>query len=111
MTALSGPHPHENLPPAFGDQLVVLIVGAVEKLDDAGARSRARLALAQDLAGAMYGVALEQRMREFHLGHAEIGDGSADREVVDHDADHQAEREQRVHQRLAPLGLLLAEMA
>jgi len=26
------------------------------------------------------------------------------------DADHQAEREQRVHQRLAPFGLLLAEV-
>src|SRR6185436_1848097 len=32
-------------------------------------------------------------------------------EVVDHDSDHQPEREQRVHQRLAPFGLLLAEMS
>ena len=61
--------------------------------------------------GAMHGVALEQRVGEFHVGHAEIGDGGADRHVGDLDADHQAEREQRVHQRLAPFGLLLAEMA
>ena len=48
--------------------------------------------------------------RKFHVRHAEIGDGGADRHVVDRDADHQAEREQRVHQRLAPFGLGLAEM-
>ena len=43
--------------------------------------------------------------------HAEIGDGRADRRVVDGDADHQAEREERVHQRLAPFGLGLADSA
>ncbi len=56
-------------------------------------------------------VALEQRIGEAHVGHAEIGDGGADGHVGDLDADHQAEREQRVHQRLAPLGLGLAEVA
>ncbi len=45
-----------------------------------------------------------------HVRHAEIGDGGADRHVRHLDADHQAEREQRVHQRLAPFGLGLAEM-
>ena len=34
------------------------------------------------LGRAMHGVALEQRMREFHFGHAEIGDGGADGHVV-----------------------------
>ena len=81
------------------------------ELDDAGARPRGRFALADDLGGDVHGVTLEQGVREFHLGHAEIGDGCADGEVVDHDADHQSEREQRVHQRLAPLGLLLAKVA
>ncbi len=42
----------------------------------------------------MNGVALEQRVGEFHVGHAEIGDGGANRHVGDLDADHQAEREQ-----------------
>src|SRR6185436_17924645 len=55
-------------------------------------------------------VALEQRVPEFDVLHAEIGNGGADRHVRYLDADHQAEREQRVHQRLAPLGLLLAEV-
>src|ERR1700724_3421275 len=107
---LPRPHAHEDLAAAFRHQLVVLIVGAVVELEDAGARSRVRFALADDLGGAMDGVAFEQRVGKLHLGHAEIGDSGADREVVDHDPDHQAEREQRVHQRLAPFGLLLAEM-
>ena len=59
----------------------------------------------------MHGVAFEQRVGKFHFGHAEIGDGGADRQVIDHDADHQAEREQRIHQRLSPFRFLLAEMA
>src|SRR5262249_47702835 len=104
------PHAHEDLAAAFGHQLVVLVVGAVVELDDAGARTRVRFALADDFGGAMDGIAFEQRVGELHLCHAEIGDGGADGEVVDHDPDHQAEREQRVHQRLAPFGLLLAEM-
>ena len=47
----------------------------------------------------------------FTSAHAEIGDCGADRQVRNRHADHEAEREQRVHQRLAPLGLLLAEMS
>ena len=100
----------KGVAPALGDQLVVLVVGAVVELDDAGARPRLQLALADHLGRAMHGVALEQRVGEFHVGHAEVGDGGADCHVGHLDADHQAEREQRVHQRLAPLGLLLAEV-
>src|SRR5580704_3007758 len=69
------PHQDERLAAAFGDQLVVLIIGAVMKLDDAGAGTRFRFALADDLGGAMHGVVLEQRVGEFDIGHAEIGDG------------------------------------
>src|ERR1700731_482497 len=89
------PHQDERLAAAFGDQLVVLIVGAVVKLDDAGAGTRFRFPLADDFGGAMHGVVLEQRGGEFDLGHAEIGDRRAHRHVGDLDADHQAEREQR----------------
>src|SRR4029077_17385882 len=73
-----GPHQDERLAAAFGDQLVVLIIGAVVKLDDAGAGTRFRFALADDLGRAMHGIVLEQRVGEFDLGHAEIGDGRAD---------------------------------
>src|SRR6266852_3621879 len=106
----SRPHAHERLAVTFGDELAVLIVGAVIELDDAGSGPGVRFPLAQHFGGAMDGVALEQRMRELDLGHAQIGDRGPHREVVDRDADHQPEREQRVHQRLAPFGLLLAEM-
>src|SRR6516164_5421629 len=58
----------------------------------------------------MNGVTLEQRVGKFDIGHAEIGDGGADRHVRYLDADHEAEREQRVHQRLSPVGFGLAEM-
>src|SRR5262245_5573346 len=105
------PHPHERLAVTFGDELVVLVIGAVQELDDSGARPRIRFALADNLGGDVHGIAFEQRMREFHIGHAEIGDGGAHRHVGDLDADHQPECEQRVHQRLAPFGLLFAEVA
>src|ERR1700676_2359118 len=57
-----GPHQDERLAAAFGDQLVVLIVGAVVKLDDAGAGARCRFALADDLGAPMHGIVLEQRV-------------------------------------------------
>ena len=50
-------------------------------------------------------VAVEHRLGEAHVGHAEIGDGGAERRVVHRDADHQAEREQAVDDALAELGL------
>src|ERR1700724_1653060 len=50
------------LPAAFGDQFVVLIIGAVMKLDDAGAGTGFRFAFADDFGGAVHGVAFEQRM-------------------------------------------------
>jgi hypothetical protein len=49
-------------------------------------------------------------MRKTHIGHAEIGNRCPDRGVVHRDADHQPEREDRIHQRLAPFRLSLAEM-
>src|ERR1700733_15218608 len=60
-------HQHESLPTAFGDQLIVLVVGAVMKLDDAGAGPRLRFALADDLGRGVQGVALEHRVGKFHL--------------------------------------------
>src|SRR5215470_11641117 len=110
-SASARPHAHEYLAATFRHELIVLVVGAVMELDDAGPRTRRRFALADDFGGDMHGIDLEKRVRKFHLGHAEIGDGRADSEVVDHDADHQAEGEQRIYQRLTPLRLLLAEMA
>ena len=91
----------------FGSLLERLVM----EFNDAGVRPRLRLALADDGRRAVDGVALEQRIAELDVGHSEIGDGRADRHVGHLDADHQAEREQRVHQRLAPFGLGLAEMS
>ena len=104
------PHVDERLPTAFGDQLIVLIVGAMMEFDDAGAGARFRLAFADHFGGAVDGVALEQRVGEFDVGHAEIGDRRSNRHVRDLNADHQTQSEQRIHQRLAPFGLLLAEL-
>ena len=80
------------------------------KIDDAGARARFRFPFADDLRRAVNGVAFEQWVREFDVGHAEIGDGGAHRHVRHLNADHESEREQRVHQGLPPVGLGLAEM-
>jgi len=53
------PHAHEGLAAALGDELVVLVIGAVMKLNDAGAGPRFRFALADHLGRAMHGVAFE----------------------------------------------------
>ena len=82
----------------------------MKQFDDAGIRPRLRFALADDFGGGMQGVVLENRMRETRLLHAEIGDGGAGRQIADRHADHQPEREQRIHQRLAPFGFGRAEM-
>ena len=66
---------------------------------------RFALALGDNLGLGAQRVAVEHRVGEFHVGHAEIADGRAERGVADGDADHQAEREELVDQRLAPLGL------
>src|SRR5580704_7560477 len=104
------PHPHESRTATLCDEFVVLVVGAVMKLDDSRTGPRFRFALAEDLGGCMQRVALEYGMGKFHVAHPEIGDRRADGEITHRHADHQSEREQRVHQRLAPLGLLLAKM-
>ena len=64
-----------------------------------------RLALGEHLRRHMEGIAVEHGLGKPHVGHAEVADGGAERGVVDRDADHQAQREQAVDQRLAPLGL------
>jgi hypothetical protein len=56
--------------------------------------------------GGAQGVAVKHRLREAHVGHAEVRDGGAERGVADRDADHQPEREQAVHDALPELGLL-----
>ena len=58
-----------------------------------------------DLGGEAQRVAVEDGVRELDVGHAEIGDQRADGGVADRYADHQAEGEQRVDQRLAPFAL------
>src|SRR6185437_2220732 len=101
----------EHVAVALGDELAVLLEALMMEFDDAGVRARLRFALGDDGRLATHGVAFEQRVGEAHVRHAEIGNGRSDGHVGDLDADHQAEREQRVHQRLAELGLGLAEMA
>src|SRR5262245_45900008 len=86
------PHPHEGLASALGDQLAILIVSAMVKLDDAGAGARFRFALGDHFGRGMHGVAFKQWMRKLDLGHAEICDRGADREVGHRHPDHQPER-------------------
>ena len=59
LTPSLRPHEHKSLAAAFGDQLVVLVVGAMMKLDDAGTGPRLRFALADDLGRRVHGIALE----------------------------------------------------
>ena len=96
---------HHRLPRAFGDEIAMLVVGAVLEFDDAAIRLRFRFAHRDDRGLDADGVAMEDRVRKHRLLHAEIGDRRADGDVVDRNADHQAEREQRIDQRLAPFAL------
>src|SRR5262245_11574429 len=77
--ALAADH---HLPAAFRHELVALIVGAMLHLDDADARARPALALADDLGRHMDGVAVEHRAGELHLGHPEICHRRTERGVV-----------------------------
>src|SRR5271170_6256568 len=107
---LGSPAAHEGGAAALGDQRAVLLERPVPELDQPRVDARLRIAHGQDFRLGANGVALEQRRRKGDVGHAEIGDGRADRGVVDGNADHQPEREQRIHQRPAPFGLGGAKM-
>ena len=69
-----------------------------------GIGARMRQALAQNFGRDMHSVALEQRRRKSHLRHSEIGDGGAERQIVDGNPDHQAEREEGIHEGPSPFG-------
>src|SRR4051812_37242957 len=88
-----GPLAHQRLALAFGDDLAALVGGGVVEFDDAGVGPRLALAHAQHGSAHLERVAVEHRLGELHVGHAEIGDCRADRGVVDRDADHQSEGE------------------
>jgi hypothetical protein len=101
---------HQGLAAALRDKLVFLLIGAVEKFDNAGIGARFRYTLAQNCGRNMQSVAFEQRCRKFHLGHAEIGDRGAECEIVDGNPDHQSEGEEGIHERLPPFGFARAIM-
>src|SRR6188472_2712754 len=73
---------HQRLALAFGDDLGALIGGGVRELDDAGVGPRLALARAQHHRPHPERVAVEHRLGELDVGHAEIGDRGADGGVV-----------------------------
>src|SRR5690349_9772021 len=96
---------HQGLALALGDDLAALVGGSVAEFDDAGVRPRLALTAAQHRGADLERVAVEYRLGELHVGHAEVCDGGADRGVVHRDADHQPQGEQAVDDALAELGL------
>src|SRR6267154_3238046 len=66
---------HQRLARALGDDLVALIEGGVGEFDDTGVGPRLALAQAHHLGLHPKRVAVENRLGETHVGHAEIGDG------------------------------------
>jgi len=104
------PRFHKRLAAALRDKLVLLAVGAVEEFDNAGIGARFRQALAQNFGRDMQSVALKQGCWKFHLGHPQIGDGGAEREIVDGNPDHQTEGEEGIDERPSPFGFRRAEM-
>src|SRR5882724_4542388 len=96
--------PHQRAAAADGDDLVAVVVCGMLELDDAAIRPRLAVAHGDDHGTAAQRVAVEHRLREAHVGHAEIGDRRPERRVVDAHADHEAEREEAVDDALAELG-------
>lgn len=104
---------HQRVALALGDDLATLVDGAVKEQHDALRRPRFALAHLQYFARHMQRIAVKDRFGKDDIRHAEIGDGRAKRRLVHGDADHQAEREQRVDDALAELGglaVFLVEM-
>src|SRR5258708_2787536 len=81
---------HQRLALALRDNLSALVDGGVVELDDAGIGARLALAHRQHRGPDLERVAMEHRLGEAHVGHAEIGHRRAERGVVHRDADHQA---------------------
>src|SRR4029077_19921397 len=79
---------HQRLARALGDDLAALIEGSVCEFDDAGGGPRLAFAQAYDLGLYPKRVAVKDRLGETDVGHAEVGDGRAERGVVHPDADH-----------------------
>src|SRR6185295_102788 len=96
---------HHRLPLAFGYHLTSLVEGLVQELDDARVGPRLGFPFAHHLRREVERIAVEHRLGELDIGHAEVAHRGADGGIADRDADHDAQREERVHQRLAPLAL------
>lgn len=97
---------HQRAALALRDNLAALVDGAMEEENDALRRSRLAFADLQHFARHMQRVAVKHRLGEDDVGHAEIGDRGAERRLVHRNADHQSEREKRIDDALAELGLL-----
>src|SRR5690348_5542536 len=90
---------------AFAHQLIALVEAAVRPGDDSGIGARFAFAHGDALGFAAQRVAGEHWIGEFQRIVAEVRDQRPERGVADADADHQAEREAAVDERLAELGL------
>src|SRR6185369_13514775 len=73
---------HERLALALGDDLATLVGGGVVELDDARIDARLAFSRAQHRRAYLERVAVEYRLGEADVGHAEIGNGSTERRVV-----------------------------
>src|SRR5689334_7690328 len=91
--SLLGAFAHQRLAGALGDVLAALIEGGMAKLDDASIGPRLAFPHRDDLGLDLERVAVEDGLGEAHIGHAKIGDGRAERRVVDGNANHEAECE------------------
>src|SRR5580700_11431117 len=101
---------HERRAAALGDQCPVLLERTMPEFDQPRLGARLGAAHGHYLGLDPDRVALKQGRRKRNIRHAEIGDGRADRGVVDGNADHQPEREQGIHDRPPPFGFGRAKM-
>src|SRR6476469_7761726 len=90
---------------AFAHQLVALVEASVRPGDDARIGTRLAFTNSDAFRFAAKGVASEDGIREFEGVVAEVRDECSERRVGDADADHQAEGENRIDQRLAEFGV------
>src|SRR5207237_2715013 len=88
---------------ALADQLAPLIEAAVRPGDDPRVGPRLALTNLEAFALAAQRVACEYGVGKDELVIAEVRDERSERRVVNADADHQAEREAAIDQRLAAL--------
>ena len=96
---------HQGRAVTNGHQFIILIIGAVDKGDNALGRAGFAGAGFGYFCSHVNGIAVKDWVGEFRVAHTQIAHRSAQRGIPDRYANHQAKGENRIDQWLAKFGV------